>query len=1218
MSNQQNTAWFEEGRWPIAKNDEISHHHFEDLRKRIFVLRNPSCGNNNFDYIKNTWTHGTSFTKEIFRGDLNCIWFGEYWVNCAEWPLGGGAYPDPPYEYMRPIRVTVGSTVYKSLKVHTSGTNFSTDLAAGKWAVDTSIPFLLGNGNVPTTTPYYTPNAWQPNTQYWINEWIDSNYYWFHTVDPDKYHDCDSHQTRRYYGTAYRGDGTGDGTEIYEKWWCTAADLYPIQTEEIEHHPPVFYSDTSKYRYTYKDKIGFSAHHITIPHQAGAQWRNDNYYYYPPSGRDWVRASPFQPLKAIGGLGDQYSNTINLPPSAGYDGELWDQNPKVNGSYQCAIEYISSASNLRMPADSTYITNWQADTGRNWNDDTQSDINKYPDIADLYWGCNASGFEYIKKITNMYDWYWDDEFPFYTSNHAILLGQGKTQAQYPLPVGTWRRWWKNSMGRPHYKNPDGSDSGIPKFMRSAEMGDPVQGSYTGLASGTVTGPLGDQRTYHVFYPAGTFTTVVPTLDQFMTASYTVLGSLTHWNGSAYENEKDIFKVSGNHVSDFKAGSVIYFGTGTALAGYKSNYAYVLKSAFDGTNTVVQVNIDIRGFISQLVKGNSNIATRHDPAQVECDSNGTLHFSYELTADLVNEMHDAIYNWTYIPISPCLQTAYANAYVEGGPAHNPGEVAAAWADIYSRIKSSPDDWNPNNDLSGQNGTQVVYLTPNYSSNPPDPSTMVGEVLYNSNNPYGAYSDCEVDYEGYTDGMGGWYWSAQPQAFAIDFAMCQCTAIKWVGSTGGKTNASSVQLQITYTTGNAPNQVRHYAYVSLPTNGSWLVFRFPPVGLSVISSSYDQWGAGYLYAGANGYMNFGFDATTFTVAIDYDNVPAMVFDRIGKLARDNWGYIIRDISPALSDTRPPLPEPPVWTTRPYGEFQYIENDGTTSSFTVNQTTGVLTHTLNLAEGDLVQFVTGGSLPVPLIADHVYKAKNVVANTCQIFDRKNGQDIQIHFTSAGSGLNTIEKSTCFALHVKSDICKCEDLDGSTPVYYREVAEAGVINGLTFADIGGGTDIWNQDKYSIDFIDRYISMKEASVGGIGISGTNTVTDDGDGTWSAVLTVVDNPLTYLPVGATVHISASDVFTDSYTVTARTATTVTLDIGERPYLIDFFTPTKNRIYNGTDNGYGLVQWQAEDAYNYQFKPQTKDSAAPANLTSLAFAEQDGITTPGQYPMALLS
>jgi hypothetical protein len=55
-----------------------------------------------------------------------------------------------------------------------------------------------------------------------------------------------------------------------------------------------------------------------------------------------------------------------------------------------------------------------------------------------------------------------------------------------------------------------------------------------------------------------------------------------------------------------------------------------------------------------------------------------------------------------------------------------------------------------------------------------------------------------------------------------------------------------------------------------------------------------------------------------------------------------------------------------------------------------------------------------------------------------------------------------------------------------------------------------------------------------------------------------------------------------------------------------------------DNGYGLPQWQEEDAHNYQFKPQTKDSASPANLTSLVYAEQVGIGVPLMFPIYYLS
>ena len=37
-------AWFEEGRWPLESKWEISHHNFEDLRKRLLIWKYPYIG----------------------------------------------------------------------------------------------------------------------------------------------------------------------------------------------------------------------------------------------------------------------------------------------------------------------------------------------------------------------------------------------------------------------------------------------------------------------------------------------------------------------------------------------------------------------------------------------------------------------------------------------------------------------------------------------------------------------------------------------------------------------------------------------------------------------------------------------------------------------------------------------------------------------------------------------------------------------------------------------------------------------------------------------------------------------------------------------------------------------------------------------------------------------------------------------------------------------
>jgi len=62
---------------------------------------------------------------------------------------------------------------------------------------------------------------------------------------------------------------------------------------------------------------------------------------------------------------------------------------------------------------------------------------------------------------------------------------------------------------------------------------------------------------------------------------------------------------------------------------------------------------------------------------------------------------------------------------------------------------------------------------------------------------------------------------------------------------------------------------------------------------------------------------------------------------------------------------------------------------------------------------------------------------------------------------------------------------------------------------------------------------------------------------------------------------------------------------------DTFDPKVNRCYKAGDpQGYQVANWQLEDAYNYMFKPQMRDSASPQNnYTATEQALEMGVTVP---------
>jgi hypothetical protein len=268
------------------------------------------------------------------------------------------------------------------------------------------------------------------------------------------------------------------------------------------------------------------------------------------------------------------------------------------------------------------------------------------------------------------------------------------------------------------------------------------------------------------------------------------------------------------------------------------------------------------------------------------------------------------------------------------------------------------------------------------------------------------------------------------------------------------------------------------------------------------------------------------------------------------------------------------------------------------------------ITLINGDVVELTlaAGAVIPGGLAINKIYKVSDVSGSTCKLRERRNGQDGNpVDIQSSGSGTLHIQKAACYALWIRAHICKCEDLQGSSPVHYRLYATGG--SAIT-------TD-WSED-FKISFIDRYLSLYEA-LGGIKLSGDTTLIEDGDGTFKIVLPFAENPISYVAVGDCAHIAGSNQFNPghSYTVTARDSSTVTIDTGTDGSLSDTFIQPKHILYKGSDTGYGSGDWNEEDAKSYHFKPQTRDEAAPNNLTGLVYAKECEVAAPSTYPINVL-
>jgi hypothetical protein len=1210
-------GWFEEGEWPLAVKKEITHHHFEDLRKRIFMLRYPWAGHATYNYAEpytgeggsDTFEHGTTLGQGTRweRGSKIAVWKGELWTNTVAYEGPNTVVPDPPYEYVRPVRVKHSGTIYKCVKIHKSSV-FADDLAAEKWQTDSSIPHIDT-----TNDDYYTPPDWTTDTGYMLVEWVASGNGWAHAIDTNMYHDCDAHKSCYVYGIdSQAGEGVGVGDE-YD---YSGASIMPAQTEEIEHHPPVHYRDTDKIRWIYRDKIGFKASHITMPRFAGAQWTETYMQRYSSTTVPaFERASAYASDRYASGT--QYSNGLNIPSSS-MNGVT---NKKCNESYQCQIEMLSDL--LRYPVDGTYIASYTAWRNRNapdpawaW-DDTDAQIENYPPVADLHWGCNASGFEFFKKLIGDFDWYWDDEYPYIQWQHQLGADRCGDDppvfypvgATFPMPVGTWRRWWKHSMGRPCKKD------GTPKFMRAIEMGVPTMGNYTGTKDFSIND--GDSHSYTVWYPAGTFVTTLPVITNFINWSDTI------------DSVKDgnIFIVAGNYTTVFKAGSVIYIGTGSALTGYTD--CNIVRSCYneDDDETEVTVSIDVTDKAGQTVCGDSRITARHDPVQFEnrtwvegADAHWKYTQRFELRPEIINEMHDVLYHWDYVfgyastesrMASGCVNLVTPNPEEPWKPPYTWGSLSAVWSLLLAckGYLKNPDDWIPSN--SGQFGdanSPVFEYGDGWGGC--DFFTGASYRYTNNNNP---------DDDGYNDlqytaplASSRVYASAlrlspdqgnslasniikNSKAIAIKLRwrdswdltysfMILIPGVRVSQSCGGGVSTLVVpQEEIKY----------RYRWIGIPTTGEWITFLpqvipYPiPCQELIIRESTPP------YTLIEHFLNFicsapidefSFLNEGFVFQRDINKVPATVF------ARDLWGLVERDISPTLDDTRPPLPNPAGWNTFPYAEFEYREAAQAAYAFTVDPATDVVSQTeQDLAENTPVGFIIGtnGVLPAGLVAGVIYKIVQVTSTTCKIARRLNGVDTLIDITSAGTAPIFMRKMRCVELHIKASLIIGEDLQGSNPVHYHIIGRTPLSPTVAF-----------QHESFIDIIDRYLTMAEVYAGGIALSGAIV----NPGHWdneeppvyhptNVTLHCTSDPRAYLSLYDNIKITNCLLLRGIYVISEITDSSITIATNFVEYTYTF-DPEINYVFKAGDpEGYYIPQWEDEDCYSYELQPQMRDDAS---------------------------
>ncbi len=677
---------FENFDWPITSGDHIKWEYLEDIRKYIWLLKvgvsegieapNPEDGHGTFS------GPDSGITWRV--GERSMFYYGEWWVNHDE--IDSDNKHAPPEAESGDLhletKVNNNGSSYKCTTNHYSGNEFD----ATKWS---SITY---DENLPqwSRRTVYHKYQWLGQSEAVNRDYIIKDNIW--TLTPSKMHyhhyDENSHRKCIYYKTGRTGAGMLPKYEGHT-YQCEAHQMLPAQADYKEFKDAVKYLDTGLIKHFIGNKLAFERNIITTPQTQGAIYGIGVTGFYTSGTNTWnyVRTSGLDSGMNADGLSNQYINGgyNAYPYGTGERSQL--ECKKVGSSYQAMIEHVVNMSQLPNTGDT--LTLWKLMNPKGDTETTEAyDLRtpSYLNVCDPAFGCNESGFEVYKKNSGSYDWYFDDVYTYNPLQHEIALAViaefspiqgGYTAANYPLPVGTWRRTWKYSLGR------------IRPLIRPQEMGAPSQGSYSGRTDAPIPvdeagewGYLnGFQKRQPIIWASGTYTSNAPGFPEFFETIETI-SSIEQCHLTGYNA---VLKISGDFTNLIKKANVVIIGNDVT----DFIDCYVMKEpVYQDGKTIIEVDKDCTGYTKLC--HDSRVSARHDPIDVQYKNNGTSWIAcpmYILSAALLNEMHDMLHQVQYeeinVPLDQrgILATGTENDD-EGPRAYNLNALKRAMANIPS--------------------------------------------------------------------------------------------------------------------------------------------------------------------------------------------------------------------------------------------------------------------------------------------------------------------------------------------------------------------------------------------------------------------------------------------------------------------------------------------------------------------------------------------------------
>ena len=437
-------SWFT-GDWPLESGDEPTSSHFEDLRKFLFCASYPYAGTEDYSVYANSdikdWTDyfngagsGDTYDSGTFFGYYGTMYIlvdRDETAN-ATWLLAN--LPTTECD----------DTDYGSIVSHEDATiNTNWELAAltnyyQHWDVDSACWIVRLNRSTAGGQNAY--DCQLPAYKWLPQQTLPAKF-------PPVGLEIDKNHINQINRTLWARDRS-----VYIKHYteCTLDGPEPfddgVTTDEQDHYNPLMSNEDGLT--AYQDY----ARHITeltggyylVNIQEDTTWQAT---FHIVSGEEWSNGTGSGVNYAVGDI-------VWNPNDTG------DERLAATTKYVCHTAHNTTDGNYK-PPDSDG-NNGEADWADMWLEDAYQPERIETQPMWVPWqndwnNCNSSGHERILKEVNHFDWYWcataDGNHPAipdwladYQEDHAATL--------LPEPIGCWRRFWKNTFGKPKDSSED--------------------------------------------------------------------------------------------------------------------------------------------------------------------------------------------------------------------------------------------------------------------------------------------------------------------------------------------------------------------------------------------------------------------------------------------------------------------------------------------------------------------------------------------------------------------------------------------------------------------------------------------------------------------------------------------------------------------------------------------------------------------------------------------